>query len=486
MRKGCRPARRVAASLLLLVLGGCGASERPSVPRPDLTEAAPEVAAVIERLRRDVAQRPDDGNAWGALGDRLMVHGFHREAASAYEEASRRDARSFAWPYRAAWCRSEDMDLEAAAVDIEVALGRRDDHGPAHALRADVLLRLGERDAAADGFRRALSLDGSLVDAAVALAELAWRDGHRDEARRLLEDVLDVDEDHGPALRMLARLLAEVGERDAAEHHARRAATAVSPVARVDPLLRPDIEPVGPHAHAARAAALERTGRLAEAAEEYRKVLELRPESASARVRLGRVLAVQGRLDEAVALWREALARDGDDLETLKLLGQGLSALGRPAEAEPFLRRALELAPGDATVRHELGELALDQGDTGEALHHLREALRLTPDSSALAGRLAWILATHPEERFRDGAEAVRLAEMALDLAGDRDPALVDALAAALAEAGRFEEAAAAAREAVVASASAGDPVFASEIRLRAEGYVQRRPHRFELESPPP
>ncbi len=82
-----------------------------------------------------------------------------------------------------------------------------------------------------------------------------------------------------------------------------------------------------------------------------------------------------------------------------------------------------------------------DQGRLDEAIVHYQEAIRLNPDDPSAYNNLAWIRATHPDPELRNGAEAVRLAERACALWKDRDPNLLDTLAAAYAEAGRFPEA---------------------------------------------
>jgi len=54
---------------------------------------------------------------------------------------------------------------------------------------------------------------------------------------------------------------------------------------------------------------------------------------------------------------------------------------------------------------------------------------------------LAWLLATSAEAQWRDGKRAVELARTACNLSGWRVPDLFDTYAAALAEAGKFEDA---------------------------------------------
>jgi tetratricopeptide (TPR) repeat protein len=70
---------------------------------------------------------------------------------------------------------------------------------------------------------------------------------------------------------------------------------------------------------------------------------------------------------------------------------------------------------------------------------------------------LAWLLATNPDPKSRDGAEAVRLAERACALTERTIPALLDTLGAAYAEAGDFPRAINAIEEALKRAGSFGD-----------------------------
>ena len=54
---------------------------------------------------------------------------------------------------------------------------------------------------------------------------------------------------------------------------------------------------------------------------------------------------------------------------------------------------------------------------------------------------LSWISATYKDEKFRNGEEAVRLAEKLCKITQYNQPLALDALAAAYAETGRFDAA---------------------------------------------
>ncbi len=79
---------------------------------------------------------------------------------------------------------------------------------------------------------------------------------------------------------------------------------------------------------------------------------------------------------------------------------------------------------------------------------------------------------------MRDGLEAVKLAARAVELAGTNQVGVLDTLAAAYAEAGRFAEATATARQAVAAAEAQGQAELAEQIRQRLTLYGSSQPYR--------
>ena len=74
------------------------------------------------------------------------------------------------------------------------------------------------------------------------------------------------------------------------------------------------------------------------------------------------------------------------------------------------------------------------------------------------------MLATSADAELRDGAEAIRLAEETAARAGTPTPSLLDVLASAYAEAGRFREATGAAQHAVEMARASGQEEAARAI----------------------
>jgi tetratricopeptide (TPR) repeat protein len=88
---------------------------------------------------------------------------------------------------------------------------------------------------------------------------------------------------------------------------------------------------------------------------------------------------------------------------------------------------------------------------------------------------LAWLSATSPREDRRDGSIAVVLAERAAIATHRKDPAILDTLAAGLAEAGRFAEATRVQREAVKLL---GDDKSKEDYGSRLKLYESNAPYR--------
>src|SRR5262249_17993 len=197
---------------------------------------------------------------------------------------------------------------------------------------------------------------------------------------------------------------------------------------------------------------------------------EIEPRRADPLVGLGDALLRQGRARDAVRAYRRALEVDPAEREAPVHLAIALVRAGRPAEALPALHGPQPPPAEHALLARPRAPLA----DPRSAVRRYRDSVRRRPDSGA-ASELAWILATSPEPDVRDADEAVRLAEAALR---EETPgaAALDALGAAYAAAGRFDEAAAQARAAAELAGRA-DPRLAAAARAREELYRSGRPY---------
>jgi tetratricopeptide (TPR) repeat protein len=272
--------------------------------------------------------------------------------------------------------------------------------------------------------------------------------------------------------------------------------------------LNPDFD----EAHSGLGAALMATGRIPEAIPRYERALELNPENAEALANLGAALAQSGRLNEGILRLERAVALDPEFLGARANLGMALLQKGEPAQAAPHLEKAVALDPRSAPLRSSLGLALLGQGKAEEAIAHFRKAvaiaprsveahvslatalhqagrtadaldewrlvLRAQPDDVGVLAQAGWALATCEAASVRNGAEAVALAGRAARLTGGREPSVLDALAAAYAEAGRFPDAVRTAERALDLARQQGDAALAVAIDARLASYRSGAPSR--------
>jgi len=230
--------------------------------------------------------------------------------------------------------------------------------------------------------------------------------------------------------------------------------------------------------------ALLRKGTLDEAIAHFRTAVEAKPEFSDAQGNLGAALLQEGRLDEAIPHLQEAVAVKPQHGEAQSNLGIALLQKGRVDEAIVHLQQAVEINPKQAQTRLNLGNGFYMQGKTREALQQWREGLRVDPNHVPLLSQTAWVLATCPQASIRNGTEAVELARRAAEASGGKDPAILDTLAAALAEAGRFPEAIETTRQALALATEQNAQPLAEELKARMSLYESRTPFRENAEGP--
>jgi len=187
---------------------------------------------------------------------------------------------------------------------------------------------------------------------------------------------------------------------------------------------------------------------------------------------LGEKEAQDKDLEKAAAEFKMALAAQPDLVAAYRGLARVRVLQERYAEAAKPLEEWVRLDPDNAIAHAELAQQLLRLGDTEKAASHFREALRLQPEVSVHSGsiiwanNLAWILATNPDPKIRNGREAVDWARKACEASGYQVPSTLDTLAAALAEAGDFDEAIKISEQLIDLSANEPTKIATAKVRI--------------------
>lgn len=235
------------------------------------------------------------------------------------------------------------------------------------------------------------------------------------------------------------------------------------------------LDPASAQNYAARAELLMTVeNRRDEALADFSKALEIEPGNTQYRLLRSIALAARHRESDAAAEMDTILkAQPGNSVAALMKAVFALAAGGSPeditAQAEKNLdakdRGAISLLSSAASVQRkrpdeaiaELTRYIASHQDSREgyalraeayigakqyalALADLDACIRVAPDHYAAYARKAWLLATCPDAKLRNGQLAVELATRACQLQKWKRPAR-QALAAAYAEAGEFDKA---------------------------------------------
>jgi len=138
-------------------------------------------------------------------------------------------------------------------------------------------------------------------------------------------------------------------------------------------------------------------GRWREASEALARAVELDGDVLAARMAFARALEKDGKLDDAAFQLLKAEKLSPGDPRTLKELGAVFYKKGLYDKAVQFLTRARGAAPGDARVWYALGLAQEARRDPGAAIAAYREAIRVDPQFADAHKTLADTLASMGE-----------------------------------------------------------------------------------------
>jgi tetratricopeptide (TPR) repeat protein len=242
-----------------------------------------------------------------------------------------------------------------------------------------------------------------------------------------------------------------------------------------------EVNPRMSAAHRTLGLALMKQGKAAEAIKEYEEALRLDPDNATAHYNLGNALARLEQFDKAREQFQETVRLDPTNADAHNNLAYMLVREGKLGEATSEFKAALRFRPDSWHARYGLGDALVRQGKLKEAADEFLQVLKTQPTySGALIqlNRIGWILASHPAPQVRDGKKALELAERLCELTAYRNATMIETLAAAQAELGRFTEAINSIERARTLALEAGQKDVAQKAQELAELFRTGRPYR--------
>jgi arylsulfatase A-like enzyme/Flp pilus assembly protein TadD len=270
-----------------------------------------------------------------------------------------------------------------------------------------------------------------------------------------------------------AAQLEALGYMAAAPNKALGDEVALLEVSGVDPsALTDDMELV------ANAEGLKLTRKFEESAVKYREVIERNPDSVPLLMRFAHVLGRLGEDDERFEILMRVIELAPDTAPAYSDLAHIVYRRGDPAEAERLFAASLSIDPCTATPRATLAYLAAKRNDHGRHLRVLKEGIDQCPPEDGILNNYAYALATNTDEKYRDGAEALRIAKQITQGESGRRHDFLDTLACAYAEVGDYASAIRVGEQALALLTASGDPQLIEESKAHLGQFRAGRPVR--------
>jgi tetratricopeptide (TPR) repeat protein len=443
----------------------------------------------------------------GQLGMVALAYAQYQLAGDALDWAARSDPENFRWRYLSALSARSAGDKDAAILHLNAAATLAPDDLPIRLLLADLLLEQQRLEEAS----RLLgpSLEGESAALLGVRGRLALARKDYAAASQWLQSALLLEPQASRLQYPLGLALRGLGDEDAARLAISRRGNVAASVR--DPLLA-EVSALASGARVLEKAAgkasasgdfaqaivlyraalekadepqirlnlgisMARLGQVAAAEGEFRQVLAAEPENAPAHFALGSVLAMQGRDVDAVQSYQQALKIFPRDPDTWMNLANAWSRLGRFEQAEDAYAQVIAIDPARAEARLGQSIMLIELRRWQAARASLQAGLQVTPGRSGLEAMLARLLAAAPEAEIRDGARALTLAEGLY--AREQNLLHAEVLAQALAEVGRYTEAAQLQQQLIAAARTQKQPDLAKRLQANLDRYAAGKPSRM-------
>ena len=524
-----------AVTCVLAVLSACGRDTAPpSKPlssdatrgqRGTLRETPPPVIAGVEmslqeRIRasyasltstqRSQASDADLARMYGQVGKLLLAAELYDQAEPHLLNAAALEPGELAWPYFLGHAYRLSFKPDKAIARFEEVLGLKPDHVPSLVWLGTMHLDNGRADLAEPLLTKAVSLDPRSAAALFELGKAALAAGDSARAVTQLEAALAADPGADGVHYALAMAYRARGDEQRAAAHVRlwkdeRLYPADPLMAEITDLLKTAVvyEIRGTQAMDDRkwteAAALFREGlkvaprdatlhqnlgtalylagdpRAAEA--EFEEAIRLLPGYAKALFSLGVLMEERGRDADAIDRFSKAVASDPSMVNARASLADALRRSGKLDAAINEYSEIVKIDPAASDARFGRAMALVRLRRFAEARSVLEDAVRVHPEQPGLAHALARLLASAPDDAVRDGPRALSMMQ-SLEKNVAPSVAVIETMAMALAENGRFAAAVARQRQAIAMAAQARRTDVATRLSENLRRYESNMPAR--------
>jgi superkiller protein 3 len=374
-------------------------------------EDAPGALATAQKA---VAAGATSAAAQVALGEALIAMGKAAEAEAALRQAIQADPKSALAYSRLARAQLATAKPAEAVASAKKATEVDDKFGEGFAILGVAMVAQDPKswsEAIAQAQQGAF-LDPDNPHVQNAVGKVFEANGQLEQAAKSYRQALTVDPAYGPARFALIQAELNRGNRDAAIAEAKKIASAGGASPDIERLIGEDAVrrqdytgslpfleratkalPGNPDGWALLGRAYHATGRYDDAAEAYKKAVELAPQNLNYRSTYGLILGQAGQLEAGLAELQKVTSTPGyKDAAGWTNLGWIYRNLNKPQESIAAYQKALELDPKQEQAALGLGWAYSYTKDYDKAIEAYNKAIQIDPKSAGPDANLgiAW------------------------------------------------------------------------------------------------
>jgi len=239
-----------------------------------------------------------------------------------------------------------------------------------------------------------------------------------------------------------------------------------------------EINPIYTEAYCNRGGLWAKKGDHGKAIADYTRALEIHPRYPVAYCGRGIAWANRGKYGKAIADFTMALEINPRYADAYCNRGASRFLKKDYDRAIADCTKAIDIDPGYAVAYLNRGRAWFSKRDCARAIADFEKALDINPNYAEAGNQLAWTLAVCPDAGYRNGSKAVEFAKKVTEM--NPEPGFQATLAAAYAEAGRFEDAIKTQKSIIALLNKQGKNGQLSGYKKRLKFYEDRRPWREE------
>jgi len=352
---------------------------------------------------------------------------------------------------------SEDDDRKLGDYNQAVKIDPR--NKDALRTRGLYLLGKGKTEEAVKDLAKLVEVDEGNAVAYHALAEAYTNLEQHDKAIEALKEAEKIDPDSALTFTLRARLHALNEDTESALADLERSL---------------ELQPRNAAALIMRARILMAEDKLKEAKNDIDKALVIQPKLVQGMLLRAMIAGAEGNFADAASELEKLLRGQPNNLAWKLQLAAYYQADKRPRKAIELLGEILADDPQNLLALRARGDALLSVGRHAEAVKDYNAALKIDPKHSGVLNNLAWVLATSPRDKVRNGKRSIELGKKACEVTEYKQPHILSTLASGYAETGDFETAIKWSKKAV--ELAEGDMV--EQLKEELESYKKGKPWR--------